>query len=312
MASAYVKLLRSIWADPDFIGLPSSAQRTYLLLISQPNMTAAGVMPFTPARWASLAPDVPETDIRTDIATLAAARFVIYDAATDEIAIRSYARLDEGWRIPNTMKSLVRTLAHTLSLPIRDAVVNDLETHGIRVDATVNATVSRTEALPQQQPKQPCQPDEPSSQQQPRRPAGDNSPALSDLEPAAAAALIDAFIASRLSLSDVRNPGGFNKRLRADVKKRIEEQPEVTAEQLATDVLGLDVRTSRRIHAETFPPEPEPEPSAEELAASAAQAEADRIEADRRWAEQAEKNRLARIEFAASLPARFKLTGTEQ
>ena len=43
-------IFTSIWKDGDFLSLPPSAQRLYMFLLSQPELTYCGTMPLRPAR----------------------------------------------------------------------------------------------------------------------------------------------------------------------------------------------------------------------------------------------------------------------
>lgn len=261
MASAYVKLLRSIWADPDFIALPGGAQRTYLLLISQPNITRTGVMPYTPGRWASLAANTKPVDIRADIETLAAATFVVLDETTDEICVRSYARIDEGWRSPNGRKGLLRSLERVISPLVRDAVLADLEAHRITLDEGAyeapdeGATQAPAAASSSQHEPAPTMTTS-SSQQQPRT-TSDASPPIGTLPDEAAAALIESFIEARIALGGVRSRSGLTKKIRRDVATRRQVQPDVSIEQIAVDECGIEATTARRIYGATPQPLPD-------------------------------------------------------
>lgn len=246
----YVKLLRSIWADPDFVGLPSSAQRTYLMLLSQPNLTMAGVMPVTLARWAGLSTDTKPGDIAADIETLAAARFVIHDETTDEICVRSYARVDRAWTSPKGMTGLVRSIVKVLSLPIREAIRADLHAHGARVpiDPSEGASKGASKGVPDPQlASEPGEPDKPAAASEPARPPGDNSPTFASLPDDAAAALITSFIEARMAKGNVRNAGGLTRKIRKDIAARVRAHPDVTMQQLAVDECGIDAPKARAI-----------------------------------------------------------------
>jgi hypothetical protein len=94
MARSHAKLFCSIWEDEDFIALPGSAQRLYMLLISQRKTTMVGCLDLKPARWARLAPDTTIDDIRHAARQLAAARFIVLDEETDELVVRTLVRHD--------------------------------------------------------------------------------------------------------------------------------------------------------------------------------------------------------------------------
>lgn len=111
----YVRLFRSIWNNPDFVALGATDQRTYLMLMSQPDITAAGVLPRLERRWAKLAADTTMDVVESSLLRLADARFVIIDETTDEVWVRSYIRYDELFRVPNGRKSIERAIDSMLS-----------------------------------------------------------------------------------------------------------------------------------------------------------------------------------------------------
>lgn len=92
MARSHAHLLSAIWSDPDWIALTAGAQRTYMLLLSQPKLTMIGLLDHLPSRWARLAADTTLASVEGDIAELEASRFVLVDPSTDEVLIRSLVR----------------------------------------------------------------------------------------------------------------------------------------------------------------------------------------------------------------------------
>ena len=47
MARNYANVLTAIWRDPQFLGSPAAAQRALLLLVTQPDISAAGTLALT-------------------------------------------------------------------------------------------------------------------------------------------------------------------------------------------------------------------------------------------------------------------------
>lgn len=120
--SKYVRVMRSIWTDPDWLTLPSQSKMIYLQLISQPNISKAGVLPTVPRRWASMYPDLDVDDITTAIATLASAGFVVVDEDTEELLVRTYMRYDEMFVQPNGRKAIANAFDEIVSEQIRRVV----------------------------------------------------------------------------------------------------------------------------------------------------------------------------------------------
>ena len=127
----YMKMKRSIWGDSDFVALNATAQRLYLLLCSQPDITPVGVIPLTPARWARLANNTQPVDICNDLDTLTGARFVLVDVSTEEVLVRSYLSHDESFRNPNGRKGLAGAYGKVHSLKLRAAIATQLAGHGV-------------------------------------------------------------------------------------------------------------------------------------------------------------------------------------
>lgn len=104
MARTHAKILCSVWGDADFVALPSSAQRTYVVLLTQPKLSLVGLLDYVPSRWARLSGDTTIAQIETDLATLRDARFVVVDDVTGELLIRTFVRHDvatvtKNWKL---------------------------------------------------------------------------------------------------------------------------------------------------------------------------------------------------------------------
>lgn len=226
--AGYVKLQRSIWQDPEFVQLPPGAQRLYLLLISQPDITHVGILPLMPARWSRFCADSTPADVRTDLSTLVAARFVLVDESTEEVWVRSYLVHDEAYNLTNGKKSLARAHAQVLSAALRNAIARVLVT----VDVTVDSTLEVSQ-----------QPAASSHSQQPFPAAtGDEFPDIAD--PVVAGALL---LLLNWKCSTARNPGGLRRKLLAELPAEHGESlaaylaahPDATAEELAAHVLKV-------------------------------------------------------------------------
>jgi hypothetical protein len=127
MARDYGKLYIRTWSDPDFIALPSSAQRTYMFLMSQPDLSNAGTITVALRRWAHCVGDEDADGILSDLRILAAKRYVIVDMGCEELLIRSYIRWDGGWRSPNMMVSIKAAASQALSPTIRASIREEIK-----------------------------------------------------------------------------------------------------------------------------------------------------------------------------------------
>lgn len=133
MARNYSNIVTDIWGkDDDFKALPSSAQRVYLMLFSQRDISAAGVLAITLTRWASYAADTSVASILSDVDTLVRGSYIVLDRDTDEILVRSFIRWDKGYRNPKRRPVLLDAIANVQSRAIRAAIDVELA----RLDAT--------------------------------------------------------------------------------------------------------------------------------------------------------------------------------
>lgn len=126
MARSYAPVLVSVWGDDDWRRLSVEAQRVYLLALSQPGVTYAGVVAYTAKRWARMAADTGPGDIERAVHELEAARFVIVDEETEELFIRSFVRHNGVLAQPQLRKSMQRAYGDILSPAIRKAFLTEL------------------------------------------------------------------------------------------------------------------------------------------------------------------------------------------
>lgn len=96
MARNHARVLTAIWSDEEFVCLSMDAQRMYLLLLSQPDLTPCGALPYIPKRWARLCPDTTSEGVGLAVCELEHARFVLVDRDTDELVIRTFVVHDGG------------------------------------------------------------------------------------------------------------------------------------------------------------------------------------------------------------------------
>jgi hypothetical protein len=134
------RIFTSIWRDEDFIALPPSAQRLYLFLLSQHDLSYCGVMPLIPQRWASKAAGMTIADIERDLKSLegtaypsanpdpdrARTPFVIIDRDTGELFVRALLRRDGIWKQPNLLKQARDSADQIESRHIRGVLLTEL------------------------------------------------------------------------------------------------------------------------------------------------------------------------------------------
>lgn len=110
----------SVWeAGSDFRNLTKDAQRLYLLLISQSQITNCGVVPWMPTRWARMAADETLTSIERTMGELEQERYVIVDREAGEVLVRTFVRHDKVLEKPQLLQAAQREFLTIESADIR-------------------------------------------------------------------------------------------------------------------------------------------------------------------------------------------------
>ena len=142
MGRSHARIFTVIWDDPDFLALSGMAQRCYLMLLSQPNLGHAGVLPTTVRRWTLLCADEDEGRLRGALAELAGCRFVVIDERTEELLVRSLIRNDGVWKQPKVLAVAITEAASIRSAVLRATVAEELG----RIDCTELPAATRPAA----------------------------------------------------------------------------------------------------------------------------------------------------------------------
>jgi hypothetical protein len=121
------KLFKRAWGDEDYTALNAEQQCLYQKLISQPDISLAGVLTLAPVRWARQTAGQTVETIEATLDQLETARFVVVDKSTQEVLVRAYIRRDLGWRSPRTMKGIAGAVERVLSTRLRVAVARELD-----------------------------------------------------------------------------------------------------------------------------------------------------------------------------------------
>lgn len=126
MAREHARLYTSIWNDPDFLELTPEDQRGYIQLLSQRNVSQAGVLPLQVRKLTKGSKHTTEEDVWKYLHSLADARFIVIDEDTEEVLIRSFIRRDGVLKIPNVFKSALRAATNVESPKLRSALAREL------------------------------------------------------------------------------------------------------------------------------------------------------------------------------------------
>lgn len=143
MPRTEARIFSSIWRDGDFLQLPAGAQRLYLFLLSQDDLTLCGVLALREARWAGKAADTTRESVDADLDALERQRFVLTDRSAGELLIRSLMRRDEVWKQWPLLEAARKSSATVQSEPIRHALAEELK----RIRASCDVRGKASEVL---------------------------------------------------------------------------------------------------------------------------------------------------------------------
>ena len=184
MPRTEARIFTSIWSDGDFLSLPPLAQRLYMFLVSQRELTYCGTMPLRPSRWVPKAAGLTLADIERDLKELEGSAyppanpaesgpgngplrspFVITDSETGELFIRSLLRRDNAWKQPNLLKQamdaseeiespriLLALLAEVRRLPVDDSPSEQVRTLIAQWAANLEQGTGHPSAYPPRNP----------------------------------------------------------------------------------------------------------------------------------------------------------------
>jgi hypothetical protein len=127
MARTYGAIYLEIWRDKDFRALSHTEQYVYWALVFQPQLNGAGLLDYMPSRWAEATSDMTTADVELTLKSLIAKRYVIHDASTHELLVRTYVRNSKVWKMPKAFAGVIPAAAQIQSSKLRRALLADLD-----------------------------------------------------------------------------------------------------------------------------------------------------------------------------------------
>lgn len=127
MPRDYAQIRQDMWSDDRWRALTPAAQWLYMLLLSDPRLTYAGVTEWHPGRISQRASECTGRDVLIAAAELADAHFVVIDEDTEEVAIRSFLKHDPVMRNPRLAVTMAKDFGVVASNKIRAAIVWELQ-----------------------------------------------------------------------------------------------------------------------------------------------------------------------------------------
>lgn len=112
MARTYGKLFTTMWRpESEYRLLTVGEQWLYEALISQPDLSHAGVIAYRPARWARLAANTTPESVIKLVEMLTEKRYLLVDMDTEEVLLRTFIRHDGGGNNPKMRKAISTAIA---------------------------------------------------------------------------------------------------------------------------------------------------------------------------------------------------------
>lgn len=153
MARDHARIECSIWEDDeDFTALSGPAMLLYFFLLSQRELSYAGLLPLRLRRWTKKLPFGAD-EVAAALAELDARRFLVVDRDAEEVLIRSLIRRDGIWRQPQVLAAALRESFAITSEVLRSALAAELrrlpaEVTGPAPEMTAAALLAGAHTLP--------------------------------------------------------------------------------------------------------------------------------------------------------------------
>lgn len=132
------RILTSILSDDDFRTLSEAAQRLYMILLAQKDLSTAGIMSINYRRWARACSSTTVDHVVKTAHELHDRRYVILDEDTEEAFVRSLIRNDGISKQPQLLKNALRLALQVESPALRAELAAELRRLN-RQDATETA-----------------------------------------------------------------------------------------------------------------------------------------------------------------------------
>lgn len=127
MARTYGAIYINIWRNQDWRTLGHTEQYLYMALVSQAKLNRAGLLEYSPRRWAEACGDLTPAEVEVAVKNLEQRKYVVLDESTNELLIRTYVRNDGAWKQPKVMASVVSAANEIDSLKLRRALLLELD-----------------------------------------------------------------------------------------------------------------------------------------------------------------------------------------
>lgn len=103
-----------------------------MFLLSQANLSHAGLLPLTVKRWAKAAGEYTVAELEEDLARLEDEDYIVIDRDTEELLVRTLVRNDGVWKQPKVMLAMKADVGEIMSARLRYRLRDEL----LRIDVS--------------------------------------------------------------------------------------------------------------------------------------------------------------------------------
>lgn len=127
MARDRASIRIDMWGDGDWRDLPIGAQHLYMLLLSHPTLSYAGVAEWHPGKLAAMTNNMTPAGVLESAAVLESHGFIVVEQNTDEVLVRSFIKHDGLMKQPKLVVSMTTAYAAVASRRIQLVIAHEVQ-----------------------------------------------------------------------------------------------------------------------------------------------------------------------------------------
>lgn len=122
----FSQIRQEMWLDDDWRRMTPLAQWLYLLVLTHPERSLAGVLDWRPGRIKEFAAECTIRDVMVAAQECADKHFLVFDQSTEEVLVRSFVRHDGILKQPRMAVAVANAFGSIGSNKLRAALVHEL------------------------------------------------------------------------------------------------------------------------------------------------------------------------------------------